>query len=140
MIAPPGYPKTTSTPSRVRTSQTICAPVLCAGSAGGLSLCWTAAAGGDDMRTSGAKKNPTPFRVRGPGSFRRIFFGQDGGHLAFSRFFVAFTVHSDVLVGSVPCGSDPRTEGKAPVSAALALVLPLQGAAQVLPGRGEPPP
>jgi len=65
---------------------------------------------------------------------------RDGGHLAFSRFFVAFTVHSDVLVGSVPCGSDPRTEGKAPVSAALALVLPLQGAAQVLPGRGEPTP
>src|SRR5438309_4743479 len=58
MLAPPGYPKTTSPPSRVRTSQTICAPVLCAGSACGLSLGWTAGAGGDDMRTSGAKKKP----------------------------------------------------------------------------------
>src|SRR5207248_1410174 len=58
MIAPPGYPKTTSTPSRARTSQTICAPVLCAGSACGLGLWWTTAAGGDDMRTSGGKKKP----------------------------------------------------------------------------------
>src|SRR5205823_8483736 len=78
MIAPPGYPKTTSTPSRTRTSQTICAPVLWTGSASGLRLC-CATAGCDDMRTSGAKKSPRTGSGAGARFLPEIFLGQDGG-------------------------------------------------------------
>src|SRR3954471_14248517 len=76
MIAPPGYPKTTSTPSLTRTSQTICAPVLLA--ARGFSrCCWTTAA--CDMRDLLENKNPRTGLGAGARILPKAFFGQFGG-------------------------------------------------------------